>query len=510
MNLPLPPLPDLIQRVLQLVPPSQPLYLVGGAVRDWLRHRPVHDWDFAVPHGALDLAQRVARALGGAYIPLDPQHGTARVVLRAPRHAPASPGRTLLDFTDFRAPTLEADLRLRDFTINALALDLRAPQRLIDPLGGLRDLREGVLRACGPTAFADDPIRIVRGVRLALALGLRMEKATQQAMRQAAPKLPRVSAERQRDELFRLLEGSAAAQGIRVLDALGALPYLLPELPPLQGVPQSLPHRDDVWTHTLRVLEHLDRLLEALAPRYDEDKAADFVLGLTVLRLGRYRSHLAEHLRQGPHRERTLVGLLRLGALYHDTGKPATAHQNGDGQWRFPQHAEVSARLAQTRGRQLALSNAEIRRLVTMVRYHGRPWRLTRTGRPPDRRQVHRFFRETGPAGVEVGLLSLADVLAMYGPYLPQDLWERHLTTVRTLWEGWWERHDEVVAPPPLVDGHRLMAELGLAPGPTLGRLLAWLREEQAAGEIHTPAQALTQARRWLEQNQTSTLEGEA
>ena len=498
MNEPwLPPLPDIVTQVAQLAPASQPVYLVGGAVRDWLRHRPVHDWDFAVPQGAWRLAQRVARTLRGAFVPLDPERGTARVVL-PPQGDEPNPQRVVLDFTDFRGPTLEDDLRLRDFTINALALDLRQPQRLIDPLGGVRDLKDRILRACGPTAFTDDPIRIVRGVRLAAALELHIEPGTRRAMRLAVPQLPGVSAERQRDELFRLLEGPASVRAVSALDALGALGYLLPELPPLKGVAQSPPHRDDAWTHTVHVLRRLNALLDALAPRYDEDKAADFALGLAVLRLGRYRHQLAEHLGRSPHSERTLVGLLRLAALYHDTGKPATARQNGDGQWRFPNHAEVSAQLARKRGRALALSNAEIRRLEAIVRYHGRPWRLTRAETPPDRRAVYRFFRETGPAGVEVCLLSLADVHAMYGHYLPQDVWERHLTTVRTLLEGWFERRAEVVEPPPLLSGDDLLASLGLEPGPAVGRLLERLREAQAAGEIRTRDEALAAARRWL------------
>ncbi len=496
---PLPPLPSFVQRVADLAPPETPIYLVGGAVRDWLRHRPVHDWDFTLPQGAIALARRVAGALRGAFVLLDEEHGAARVLLPpSPNETQAGSQRVVLDFTDFRGPTLEEDLRLRDFTLNALALDLRHPERLIDPLGGLRDLKDGLLRACSPRAFHDDPLRIWRGVRLAAAHGWRLDPATRDAMRNAVGGLPRVSAERQRDELFRILEGPSSTKAVKALHALGALEPVLPEVTALEGVPQSLPHRDDVWTHTLHVLERLNRLLEALAPTYDEDKAADFALGLTMLRIGRYRRPLAEHLRAGPHKERSLTALLRLAALYHDTGKPATAHQNGDGQWRFPGHAEVSASLAETRAKALALSNAEIRRLVTVVRHHGQPYRFTRNGAPPDARQVYRYFRDTGPAGVETALLSLADVQAMYGPYLPQDLWEQHLSTVRALLEAWWERHEEIVAPPPLVDGHALMQALDLPAGPLVGELLERLREAQAAGEIHTVEEALAQARRWL------------
>lgn len=494
MNLPYaPPLPELALEVARLVPAEVPLYLVGGAVRDWLRNRPVHDLDLAVPPGrALPLGRQVAGALRAALVPLDKERGVARVVVQRPE------GRFVLDFVDWRAPTLEEDLALRDFTVNALALDLHDPTRLIDPLGGLRDLRAGVLRACGPTAFTDDPLRVVRGVRLAAQLDFRIEPETRRAMRQAVALLPRTSAERQRDELFRILEGPGSVRSLQALAALGALAYLLPELDATRGVPQSPPHRNDVWTHTLHTLGYLNRLLEALAPQYDEDKSASFALGQAMLRIGRYRGALAEHLAQGVHSERSLVGLLRLAALYHDVGKPGTAKQDEDGRWRFFGHERLGARLAKERARALALSNAEVERLVCIVRHHLRPLQMTLSAQGPTRRAVYRFFRDTGPAGVEVALLSLADLQATYDHLLPQDLWARHLDTVRALWQAWWEEREEKVAPPLLLRGGEIIEQLGVSPGPQVGALLAALREAQALGEVRTREEALAWARAWL------------
>ncbi|NPA93059.1 MAG: polynucleotide adenylyltransferase, partial [Chloroflexi bacterium] len=119
------------------------------------------------------------------------------------------------------------------------------------------------------------------------------------------------------------------------------------------------------------------------------------------------------------------------------------------------------------------------------------------------RRAVYRFFRDTGEAGVDICLLSLADVLATYGHTLPHDFWQAHLETIRTLLEGWWEQRESVVTPPPLLSGHDVMQQLGLDPGPTVGALLEALREAQAAGEIHTPEEALAFARRWLAEHQS-------
>src|SRR5436189_4552196 len=193
--------------------------LVGGAVRDaWLGRRPGAgvDLDIAVPAGALDLSRRVATRLGGAFVPLDPERGTGRVVVAGVR----------LDVTDFRGPSLAADLAARDFTVNALAVPLRelathgaAP--IVDPTGGLADLRARRLRAPASRVLADDPLRALRGVRLEAALGFRLTRGTVAAIRAVAPALPAVAAERVRDEVLAVLGLPAAARAFRRMDALG-------------------------------------------------------------------------------------------------------------------------------------------------------------------------------------------------------------------------------------------------------------------------------------------------
>ncbi|RPH63276.1 MAG: CCA tRNA nucleotidyltransferase, partial [Chloroflexi bacterium] len=225
----------LLKTVREALPADQPLYLVGGAVRDSLLGLPTHDLDFAVPSGALKLARSVANKLSGAFFPLDEQNDTARIILQREDGT-----RDSLDFAGFRGPDLESDLRGRDFTLNAMAMDVRTGQP-IDPLGGARDLREKLLRACSETSFTEDPARILRAVRQAAAFGFTIQPETRQLMKTAVPLLPRVSPERQRDELFKMLEGPRPDASIRALELLGVLPVLLPELPALKGVEQSAP-----------------------------------------------------------------------------------------------------------------------------------------------------------------------------------------------------------------------------------------------------------------------------
>ena len=468
---PLPPLPfpEIVARLQAALPAEAEVYLVGGTVRDAFLNRRSHDIDLVTPRGGIRLARRVANALGGAFYPLDAARDVGRVLLTT------AEGRFVLDIAAFRGNTLEADLRARDFTINALAVPLRRPQNLIDPLGGLPDLKDKVLRACDESAFAADALRILRGARLAASLGFRILPETRRLMHTALPLLEDVSPERLRDELFRMLEGAKPAAAIKVADALGALSYVLPELPRLHGVPLPPPYQADAWQHTMRTVEHLTALLEALSPTYEQEKAADFALGYAMVRIGRYREALADHLRAHSHPERSARALLLLAALYHRAGQG----EGGD-------VAAASARLAARRGEALRLSNAEVRRLTAIVRHWPQVQAL-----PVSRREIFRYYRAAGDAGVDAVLLALAETVAAYGPRLPHDLWQQRLEAARTLLAAWWEQHDEVVSPPPLLSGHDLMETLGVAPGPQLGALLDGLQEAQAAGEITTREAAL-------------------
>ncbi len=465
---------SILDKVRGALPPDLPVYLVGGAVRDLLLQKTVHDLDFTLPGDAQQPARRVADALGAAYYPLDQEHNAARVVW----HAPVL-GRIFLDFAGFRGDDLKSDLLARDLTINAIALDIRALDTLSDPLGGEPDLRAKRLRACSSTSFIDDPLRVMRAVRQGNALGFNLLPETLVLMRQAVGLLPRISIERVRDELFRILDGQQIAAGLRLLDHLDILPYVLPELPALKGIGQDLPHVQDAWEHTLDVVSRLETLLDVLRPAYDQEKAASLALGMVSLRLGRYREQIAVHLAFPIVPDRTVRPLLFLAALYHDIAKPLVRQIDDTGRARFFNHDEKGVLVAAARSHKLHLSNPEIERLSNIIRCHMRPLWFSNAQEPPTQRAIYRFYRETGLAGVDICLLSLADVMGTYGVTLPQDTWSRHLDIVRLLLEAWWEKNNQVVKPPVLVNGGQLIERFSIQPGPQIGYLLEAIREAQ-------------------------------
>lgn len=463
---------------------------VGGAVRDALLGRPVRDWDFAVDRGAMKLARAVGDALGGAYYPLDEERDTGRVVLVEDDGA-----RLDLDFAALRGDSLEVDLLARDFTINALALGETGV--LIDVTGGLADLEDGCVRAVSDQTFQDDPLRLLRAVRMETELGFEVESQTAAWMQRDSELLAEPSAERVRDEFVRVLSLPGAATSLERLDAFGLLELVVPELEALKEVEQSPPHRYDVWRHTLTVVDVLEGVV-AVAVGQTEPMSEDVpsaAWGDLERTLGQFAGNVAQHLAVGVSGGRDRTQLFKLAALFHDVGKPKTQSEEDDGRIHFHNHELIGAQMAAARLQELRFSRDEIERVRTIVGAHMRLPHLACADQIT-RRAIYRFFRVTSCGGVDVVLLCLADHLATWGPNLQEERWARRLEVAETLLTHWFDRYEETVEPPPLVTGGELIVELELEPGPQVGRLLRTLQEGQAAGEVQTREEALVLARR--------------
>lgn len=487
-------IPPLIKDVRRILPQDLICYLVGGAIRDSLLGRQVNDLDFIVPKNAIMVARQVADGLGGAFYPLDSNRDIGRVILERP-DCP----RILLDFSVFQGQNLESDLSSRDFTINAMAVNIEQPEHLLDPLGGQRDLQEKQLRACSSKSFQEDAVRIVRAVRFAAAFDLHILPETRELMRSAIPQISGISAERLRDELFRILEDRQSPKAIRALDILGVTPHILPELSQLKGLAQSAPHVSDVWSHTIDVVKKLELILNVLTPNFNTEAMNNPYIYLVVTRLRDYREKIISHLNTQLVIDRSLKPLLFLAALYHDIGKAETQTVDDNGRIRYIKHDQIGAIIAAKRGQFLHLSNAEVTRLKTIVRHHLRPLFLAQTGLPITRKAVYRYYRDCGIAGIDICLLSLADILATYGETINYESWDNHLSVVSDLIAAWWENFNEKISPPTLVNGRDLLCQFNLEPGPIIGRILEAIREAQAAGQVTSRLEALKLAEEILD-----------
>lgn len=480
------PTPEVLQALLKRTGGDQKVYLVGGVVRDLLLGIANHDLDLAVSGDVRRLARGVADEIGGAFYMMDLEHQTARIVLPSANGNPY-----YLDFAALRGGIIETDLIARDFTVNAMAIDLANPDQIIDPLGGAQNLKDHVLRACRTTAFTDDPVRLLRAVRHSAAYNLRIEPETIRWLKTAAPLLSTASIERQRDEFFRILEGQQVAAAVRILDQFGLLEQLVPEVREMKTTKQSGPHPLDAWEHTLATLGWLERLLGLLVMEYHEEKANNLLLGMATVQLGRFRERFSDHFNSSLTPGRTIHGLVCLAVLLHDIGKPKTTTTDTEGRTHFYEHEKLGAELTEARVRALGFSNREIDRVRLLVLQHMRIHQLATTGREVSRRSIYRYFRDTGQAGIDLCILSLADTLATYGVTISSASWEHELRICRQLLDAWFDQNPQVINLPQLVNGSDLIRQFQLEPGPLIGKLLAEIHEAQATGQINSIEDAL-------------------
>ncbi len=435
-------------------------YAVGGSVRDILMGKATRGWDFTTSA----TPEEILKLFPDSFY--DNQFGTVGVKIYESPSARPIPGikkrdsgnltdhevsdiyevttyRSEQGYTDHRHPdkikwgkTIQEDLSRRDFTINAIAADGKI---IVDPYHGQKDLEAKIIRAVGDpnTRFAEDALRMMRAVRIAAELGFMIEEMTTSAIKTNAALLSNISAERVRDELFRLLGAPYGADGVLVLKNTGLLHFILPELEASFATPQKSPlrhHIHDVGTHSVMALKH--------TPSKDP--------------------------------------LVRLATLLHDFGKPKTFHKDTSELITFYNHEVVGGRITRDIARRLRLSRRDLEKLVTLIRWH----QFSVDERQTDA-ALRRFIRR-------VGKQNLADMLALrigdrLGGGARETSWRLELFK---------KRLEEVQQQPFTVadlkvDGHDVMKEFNIKPGPKIGEILKELFAEVESGKLQNEREAL-------------------
>jgi putative nucleotidyltransferase with HDIG domain len=443
-------------------------WLVGGAVRDGLLGRePITDIDVAVPGDPREAARAVARATRGAAFPLSEAFGAWRVV---------GPGQAWqLDVVALRDGDLRTDLGARDFTINAMAAPLAGGDR-VDPFGGEADLRAGRVRMVAERALAEDPLRTLRAVRFSTELGFEIDPGTSEAVRRHGAGLARVAGERVFAELRRVIASPDVIRGIESLHAHGITGVVLPELETLRGVEQSDFHHLDVHDHSLEVLQALLQL--------ERDPGA--------VGLGRHADQIAALLREPLADGLTRGQAMRFAALLHDVAKPQTREVRDDGRVTFMGHDRAGAEQVAGIMRRLRVSERLVDYVSALTRHHLRLGFLVHEG-ALTRRTAWRYMRLTEPVAPDVTLLTVADRVATRGRNADRAI-ALHLALADGMLEHVFAERDRG-RPAPLLRGDELMRELGIAPGPQVGELLARLEEDRYAGDLATREDALRRAR---------------
>lgn len=453
---------------------------------------PSRDLDVVAAADVHALGEELAASLGGSVSSLGgdgrvlPGMGPADRIVRVTLPCDGE-GRWTVDLAPLSG-SIEDDLARRDFTVDAIAVPVEQwelPLRLdgtADPYGGLRDLERGLVRTVGPNVFRDEPGRLLRAVRLAAALGFRLEEATESLVRADAGLVSHVPGERLRDELLAILVLDGAKRHLEVLDALGLLCCIIPELGEARGVEQPREHYWDVFGHSINAVDGVERVT---SPDRLDPVVREVPWGAETEQ--RFASQVCDG-----HSRRTF---LKLAGLLHDVAKPAARTVDSTGRTRFLGHHTVGAVMSRDILGRLRVGNRGTALVSRVVEHHLRPTQMSQGGEMPTARAVHRYFRDLGDAAVDTLYLSLADHLAARGPLLDMDAWRRHAGRVAHVLEmGTGPRSPQRT--PRLVTGHDLMTALDMTPGPAVGAMLDGIEEARAAGEVSTRDGALAMARR--------------
>jgi putative nucleotidyltransferase with HDIG domain len=395
------------------------VYLVGGAVRDLVRGKPAKDWDLAT-----NAKPEEVQAMFRRVIPTGIKHGTVTILYKG-LSIETTTFRTEGSYSDGRRPdtisftnTIEEDLSRRDFTMNALALEL-PDQRLVDPYQGQKDIKDRIIRCVGDATarFSEDGLRPLRAIRFAAQLQFTIEPQTLEAIPSALPITARVAMERVRDEIDKILASERPSTAFRLMERTGLLSLLLPELQACRGVEQKGFHQFDVFDHLLLSCD--------AAPK--------------------------EKLQ------------VRLAALFHDIGKPAVRAQDELGIWTFYRHEEVSEKMARSIMLRLKYPNAIIDQVCHLIAVHMFHYEDSWTDAA-----VRRFIVRVGEAALE-DLLDLrrSDTWGTTGREPPADLNGPLLDRVKSVLAK-----DKALSIKELAVNGEDLARLGIPRGPVMGKIL--------------------------------------
>ncbi len=478
------PLPEKLLHALAAVSGRRrlPLYFSGGVVRDWLLGLVPADVDITIATGALAFARELAATLGAAFVPLSPEEGVARVVW----------GEFCLDISQFREGTasIEADLGRRDFSVNAMAVGFDSARRslangglVIDPLGGLADLADGVIRLAHPKAFAADPLRMLRAYRFRAAFAWLIEPLTQAAIVRQATLISRVSGERIAVELDKILACGQCYPTIQEMVSSGLLFQLFPELAHGVGLLQPSSHHLDVFSHSLETLRQIERVIHEPSAFFPAQGGTD--------QDPSWGHDISVYLLSAPRQ----TVRLKYAALFHDLGKTTTCAEK-KGRITFYNHDEAGVALLEDIAGRLHWSNEDTRRIRQLVKQHMWPFHLhnakRQTGITP--RAILKLVKAAGEDLIGLFLLVMADSLAGQGTGKPEGMEEGVAALFAEVYQTYQVRLKPIMDKP-LLTGHDLIQTLHLTPGPVFKQILDALLEERAVEPGMTKDRALAWAK---------------
>jgi len=437
--------------LLQIKPQNQKVYLVGGAVRDLVLGHIKNDVDVLCEKDSKSVALQWAGKKAAAFYVLDDARKTYRVIITN-----EAKEKLIYDFAFQQGKTIEDDLSMRDFTINAMAIDFAAPEKLIDPLHGVQDIEQKLLRVCSAASFSSDPIRTLRAVRYSITYQLQIEANTSRLLSSSVHALQEVSGERKRDELFKILDLKNPVPALEILWKEGILSQL--------GIPEISMENIHQTDSLVRLFDHIEDT---------QAEKSEVLLSGFFEAINKYVPEYKKILTQKNTSDRNLHQLLILAYLVNGLS------------------SDIVRRKAQT----LMLSNEEIEYLITLMEHSGEIDEFVNRGDGISDRQLYLFFTQVHSGGLDLCLFAIARCLFNSAQSEMAEKLNQYFAIAGKIFTCWFDRQ-QIIQPLLLLNGNDLMINFDLTPGPAIGKLLDGLMEEQAAGKIQTREEAMV----WMEE----------
>ncbi len=463
---------DLLLEAFRELSEREDLYIVGGAVRDFLLGRPLYDLDIAVKRDPFTLATKLATKIKGTPVPLSEEFGIYRV----------AKGKYTIDFCLYRGDTIEDDLRERDFTINAMAIPLRGlfgeSFEIFDPLGGIKDLKEGMIRAIEEKNLITDPLRILRGYRF-LAQGYgRIEEKTEIYFQKHKEKLLQVAPERIQIELHHILTSNATLAFKKMVED-GVFEVLFPEFKACRGLPQPTYHHLDVFFHNLEAFYQAEEILKNPS------------LYLNISEIPTFFT------------DEDFIITVKLASLFHDLGKGYTFRPT-DERITFYRHEKIGASLWMERAKKLRFKGEIIERVLDLIKNHMRPCHLLKEKETNKLTlRAKRKLIKDCPDLYALWVVALADSLASKGVDKEPDF-EARLNEFFKELIAFKEDLERVEKKERLLTGKDLIS-LGFTPSPLFKIILEEVELKALEGQIKSREDALQYVIKNFQQEMTKT-----
>lgn len=432
-------------------------YLVGGSVRDFFMGKSFVDRDIAIKNAKL-FAQKLAIQFNATYIELDSENNIYRLVFEDKIN--------YIDISELQGETIEEDLARRDFTINAIAYDLKN-KKIIDPFNGQSDILNKKIKHIKDINFEEDSLRLLRAFRFASTTGFDFSNDVEKCINKYKKLLLNPAKERINYEIMKLFGGKYSAKTLLKMDEFGILEEIFPYVVEMKKVPPNTHHHLDLFHHVIETVKQIEELYISA----NEDEKAH----LNSIDFGGFPR----------------INHLKLAGFLHDIGKFSTWTIEENGRHRFIKHDDVGAKMCVSFLRDLKFSKKQIEYISCMIKNHIYPSNVIDS---PDLNEkiMMRYVRKMDLNIIDNIILAKADRLSARGEAITQEMIDNNLNGLNALRDFYLEKKDNLKPLPKLLDGYEIMEIKGIKQSPILGDIIRALKEAQINGDITSREDAIT------------------